>query len=415
MNCTLSGLRRRRHRGCVSTTRAAAFIASSAVLAACGGGGGGGGSSMAPAAPPPGGGNPTLEATFASIQANVFDAICTACHIGASAPLGLRLDAANSYGLLVGVASVQQPSLERVAPNDPDNSYLIRKLEGTAGVGGRMPLGGTPLSQADINVIRQWIIDGAQRDVTQAPAADPIRVSSVSPLPDSDLSVLPATIMVLFDRDLDASTVNTATLTLERSGGDGTFGDGNEVAIVPASISVPAANPRAAVVDLTGVASVADTYRATVAGSGPSTVMDLDANSLDGEFAGTFPSGDGAAGGDFVVTFAVVGLQPTLQSIQDVVFTPICSACHTGPSGGALPAGMDLTSLTASFMSLVGVASTEAPAVMRVAPGDPDSSYLIHKLEGTATVGDRMPFGGPPLDQSTIDAIRQWITDGAAM
>lgn len=413
---TLSGLRRRLCASRASAPRAAAFIVSFAVLAACGGGGGGSGASMGPAPPPPSsGGNPPLEATFASIQANVFDAICTACHIGASAPLGLRLDSANSYGLLVAVASVQQPGLERVAPSDPDNSYLIRKLEGTAAVGGRMPLGGTPLSQADIDVIRQWIVDGALRDAPATPPADPIRVSSVSPLPDSDLSLLPTTITVLFDRDLDANTVNAATFTLERSGGDGTFGDGNEVAIVPASISVPGANPRAAVIALSGVASVPDTYRATVEGSGPSTVMDLDANSLDGEFSGTFPSGDGAAGGDFVVTFEVVGLQPTLQSIQDVVFTPICSACHTGPSGGVLPAGMDLTSLTASFMSLVGISSINEPAVMRVAPGDPDSSYLIHKLEGTATVGDRMPFGGPPLDQATIDAIRQWITDGAAM
>jgi hypothetical protein len=48
-----------------------------------------------------------------------------------------------------------------------------------------------------------------------------------------------------------------------------------------------------------------------------------------------------------------------------------------------------------------------------VIPGDPDHSLLIQKLEGTQTVGQRMPRGGPFLDQSTIDVIRQWITNGA--
>ncbi len=54
-----------------------------------------------------------------------------------------------------------------------------------------------------------------------------------------------------------------------------------------------------------------------------------------------------------------------------------------------------------------------APPGGRVAAGDSDNSYLIHKLEGTATVGARMPQGGPFLDQATIDAIRTWIDQGA--
>ena len=47
-------------------------------------------------------------------------------------------------------------------------------------------------------------------------------------------------------------------------------------------------------------------------------------------------------------------------------------------------------------------------------PGDPDHSYIIQKLEGHASVGAQMPFGGPPLPAATIAVIRQWITDGAA-
>lgn len=103
----------------------------------------------------------------------------------------------------------------------------------------------------------------------------------------------------------------------------------------------------------------------------------------------------------------------TLTQIQNEVFTPICSACHTGPTSNALPSGMNLSSAADSFAALVGVASIQVPALNRVEPGNPDDSYLIRKLEGTQSVGDRMPQGGPFLDQETIDTIRQWITDGA--
>ena len=392
-----------------------AFLICSAV-SACGGGGGGGSPPAAPqppTTPPPGAGNPNLEPTFASIQANVFTPICTACHIGAAAPAGLRLDEANSYGLLVGVASAQQPSVLRVAPGNPGASYLIQKLEGTAATGGRMPLNGTPLPQADIAVIRQWITDGAQ-GLPPPPADLPIRVTSLSPLPDESMTQLPALITAIFDREPDASTVNAATFLVERSGGDGTFDDGNDVALTAASIAVPAASTSTAVFDLTGAPHEDDTYRVRLLGGGAGGVLDLAGHALDGEFGGTFPSGDGTEGGDFVATFTVAAAQPTLQDLQTNVFTPACSGCHTGPTSSVLPAGMDLSSASASYANLVGVQSIELPAAQRVHAGDPDASFLVQKLEqNPPPVGAQMPFGGPPLPQATIDMIRQWIAAGA--
>jgi len=361
----------------------------------------------------PGGGN--LQPDFDSIQANIFTPVCSSCHVGATAPLGLRLDAANSYDLLVGVAAVQQSGLLRVDPGNPNGSYLIQKLAGSAAVGGQMPLGAPPLSQSEIDVVRQWISDGAQRSPEPVPT-EPIRVSSIDPLPDSTVPSLPMTITAIFDRELNVASVDSTTFLLERSGGDGTFGDGNEVAVVPDSIEVPLANPRTAIFDMSGAAPVEDVYRITLVGTGAAVIQDLDANALDGEYSGDFPSGDGSAGGNFVSEFTVEGVQPTLLSIQDNVFTPVCSGCHTGPSGvGVLPAAMDLTSLTMSFMSLVDVTSVEDANFLRVEPGNPDDSYLIQKLEGTASVGSQMPPVGAPLDQATIDVIRQWITDGASM
>jgi hypothetical protein len=104
----------------------------------------------------------------------------------------------------------------------------------------------------------------------------------------------------------------------------------------------------------------------------------------------------------------------TLTQIQDSVFTPRCTGCHNGSQpGGPLPGSMDLRAGN-SFASLVNVASVEQPSLMRVAPGDADNSYLIHKLEGAPGItGERMPFGGPYLDQATIDQIKSWIAGGA--
>ena len=108
-----------------------------------------------------------LAPTLASLQQNVFTPACTGCHAGRQRTAGLRLDAANSYAMLVGVPSVEVPGLLRVAPGNPGASYLVQKLEGNAAVGARMPLGGPFLDAATIAVVRQWIAAGAPRGPAQ--------------------------------------------------------------------------------------------------------------------------------------------------------------------------------------------------------------------------------------------------------
>ncbi|MEW6169323.1 MAG: PE-PGRS family protein, partial [Pseudomonadota bacterium] len=81
--------------------------------------------------------------------------------------------------------------------------------------------------------------------------------------------------------------------------------------------------------------------------------------------------------------------------------------------GASLPGSLNLSSAAASHAALVGVASLEVPELLRVAPGDPDNSYLVHKLEGSQAVGSRMPLGGPFLSEAEIGEVRQWIESGA--
>ena len=117
----------------------------------------------------------------------------------------------------------------------------------------------------------------------------------------------------------------------------------------------------------------------------------------------TMGGGDGGGGGG-------TPFPPTLAAIQKNVFGAICINCHF-PGG---PGPMPLTSEKVSYANLVNVPSVES-SLVRVAPGDPDHSYVIHKITGAPDiVGDRMP--PPPeaaLTAGQIEAIRQWIEMGA--
>src|SRR5580658_9836412 len=118
------------------TALLASAVAVSAGLVGCTGNGAGLNSSGVPIGSSSGGSSGSgssgstgpVTADFESIQENVFTPICSPCHSGANAPKGLMLDAAHSYALLVGVPSTEVPSLDRVKPGDPDNSYIIIKL-----------------------------------------------------------------------------------------------------------------------------------------------------------------------------------------------------------------------------------------------------------------------------------------------
>ena len=119
-----------------------------------------GGSPTSPTPPAPDGLLPRLS----SIQRIVFNPSCIEHHGDHATEAGLDLTAGNAYANLVNVRSVQV-ALNRVTPGDAENSYLIHKIDGRAGiVGDRMPTNGPFLTTAQINVIKQWINDGARNN-----------------------------------------------------------------------------------------------------------------------------------------------------------------------------------------------------------------------------------------------------------
>lgn len=222
-----------------------------------------------------------VTADFQSIQDNVFTPICSKCHIGASAPEGLQLDAAHSYNLLVGVPSAEQPNLLRVKPGDPDDSYMVHKIEGLPGIdGGQMPLGETPLPQATIDAIRQWITNGAP-NAPAAAMAQMFAVQATEPQEGSSATRPPVRIVVTFTEEVDASLVNETTVALSRIGATG-GDDMNTVSGVESVVADLALAPsNGAVLLITPRTLLAPgVYRVTLRGTGGGALADMNSATL---------------------------------------------------------------------------------------------------------------------------------------
>ena len=118
---------------------------------------------------------PDLQPTFSSIQQDIFSApdssgraACTSCHNAQNARFAANLNLAgtDAHAQLVNARSTGKTGAVRVIPGDPDNSYLIQKIEGAPGiVGARMPRTNGPfLTPGQIQIIRAWIRQGAQNN-----------------------------------------------------------------------------------------------------------------------------------------------------------------------------------------------------------------------------------------------------------
>ncbi len=109
---------------------------------------------------------PDSGATFRRVQQEIFTPSCalSGCHDDFRRESQLSLSAAQSYAAIVNVPSVEL-RLARIAPNDPERSYLYLKVKGGPGiVGDRMPLASPALTPAQQQLIRDWIRRGAPND-----------------------------------------------------------------------------------------------------------------------------------------------------------------------------------------------------------------------------------------------------------
>lgn len=96
----------------------------------------------------------------------ILNQYCVMCHLpGASqAELVLYPDA---WSALVGIRS-SQSEMSRIEPGSPEKSYLFLKLidrqDKAGGSGLQMPFQQNPLDPVQIDLIRSWIEQGAEKN-----------------------------------------------------------------------------------------------------------------------------------------------------------------------------------------------------------------------------------------------------------
>jgi len=111
----------------------------------------------------------TPAARFERIQDEILTPRCATqfCHSQQTRSGGMVLEAGTAFANLVGaqptIGAARTAGMLRVDPFAPQNSFLLVKLTqpSSAAFGSRMPLTGSPLSDEEIDLIRNWILAGA--------------------------------------------------------------------------------------------------------------------------------------------------------------------------------------------------------------------------------------------------------------
>ena len=126
--------------------------------------------------------------------------------------------------------------------------------------------------------------------------------------------------------------------------------------------------------------------------------------------------GGGGGGGDSCAVEAEASFSANVVPlIEDRCALP---QCH----GSRPQAGLSLDGSDADIHAmLVSATSVTAPDLARVEPGDPDASFLIHKVQGDFTglacadddCGVRMPKADDPLSAECLDMLTAWVQAGA--
>ena len=114
-----------------------------------------------------------------------------------------------------------------------------------------------------------------------------------------------------------------------------------------------------------------------------------------------------------MTTGAEEGVSVSFASDLLPVLKARCAVCHMT---GKEPGGMALTPDKA-WVDLVSQDAIGLAGWQRVAPGDPEASYLMHKLWGShrsvGGSGSRMPMHQPALPAAVQEQFASWVLEGA--
>jgi hypothetical protein len=323
---------------------------------------------------------PGVSVYFDRDVQSIFSRSCTGgCHEPGGSGVeqaGLDLTGGSAYSeLLDATRSRNGP---QVVMNDPDNSILVWKLEGTDAAGRQvfgdgMPLGRAPLSDVDIARIRTWIAEGGLN--SSAPPSPP-RILSATVIDSNSIEVT-------FDSEVDGSSAAgiahyqivgehaTAVLVVV-----GAARETTDRVILDTQTLAPGVIYTVSIVGLRGANGL--------------VISDIEAVQI------RFLPNIGFAG----------QIQPVFD--QSCAFV----GCHAADDRFPPGAGLVLSAGSAR-QNLVDIPSIQQTGARHIVSGNSDDSYLVNKLSGVGIAGDQMPVGGPFLSPAEIQVFRLWIEQGA--
>jgi hypothetical protein len=149
-------------------------------------------------------------------------------------------------------------------------------------------------------------------------------------------------------------------------------------------------------------------------------------------------TGDSGACPTFNYTNYNPTMSPTLKNDIQPILTLSCalaSSCHQagsthhpnlGPSLMQLDGGKPSDAVMQTMLDELKKMSVEVAGRAIMAPGKPEDSYLMNKIEGTNNCsgftcmgpdkcGVQMPDPSTPLEKAQIELIRAWIKKGAPL
>jgi hypothetical protein len=129
----------------------------------------------------------------------------------------------------------------------------------------------------------------------------------------------------------------------------------------------------------------------------------------------------------FIVTLVSCHKDETQESSYDLIQTRILdtscalSGCHSSTKDNTFVQHKLILTADQAYSNIVDVApfnlDAKADLLLRVKSGDPENSFLLHKLHGSHShdgdYGSPMPLGLPLLSEGQVEFVRQWIEAGA--
>ncbi|MBM4051105.1 MAG: hypothetical protein FJ279_38900, partial [Planctomycetes bacterium] len=193
------------------------------------------------------------------------------------------------------------------------------------------------------------------------------KVTSLTPTPGSTVGSVIA-VIATFNEDLDPSTADDANFVVSHPGPDNLWNTADDVP-VPGAVAYQAATRSARFTPAIRLPNAE--YRVWL--NGTSSLADTDGNPLDGEFGGTFPSGNNTPGGDFLATFTVHAVGPRVA--------------HTSPGPGEF-VGQAMPAIVVTFDADLAANTVNANTFMASSYRGPDGQWFTEDdtyVQGTVS------------------------------